>query len=53
MQGRPARGSGGGVRIARRKADMADQAYQTGLEIRDEMLEPEHGTAKVQSADEP
>ena len=31
---------------------MADQAYQRGLEIRDAMLGPEHGTAKVRSADE-
>ena len=30
---------------------MADEAYERGLQIRDEMLGAEHGRAKVESAD--
>jgi len=31
---------------------MADHAYERGLEIRDEMLGREHGTAKLEAADD-
>jgi hypothetical protein len=31
---------------------MADEVYERGLAIGDEMLGPEHGRAKVESADE-
>jgi 4-carboxymuconolactone decarboxylase len=46
----------GGVRIevrhGQRKADMADEAYERGLEIREEMLGSEHGRSKVEGADD-
>jgi 4-carboxymuconolactone decarboxylase len=43
---------GGTFDVGQRKAEMADEAYERGLEIREEMLGSEHGRSKVEGADD-